>query len=243
METKQINIFPTLSALGEAEINKTADKHQELIKTSEGLKQYMIWEALKFDKNEVKRCSNRIERYRLKRLAEFRAELFNISQAPDWSDEHELVVSIEWRPSRMWRANPKAFTNYGFESRSIGGCGYDKQSTAVAKALNSHLPLIKLLCVLKEEVLKQHKGEKLKREYYSKEGAEKVYKTEVKSEHDLTREYVGYGSGYGVIPRFEGGVGVSCHQSICERLGLRMEHISNMSSSDVFVIKKAKVKA
>lgn len=235
MDEKQINLFPLLTAKGEAEINTRADKNKKEILTPEGLKQYMIWNHLKFDKNAEKRCLNHNERKRLKDLRELREKVFNICGAKDFGGD--LVISVEWRTSRMWRANPKAFTNYGFTGSSIGGCGYDKQSTAVAEALNSHLPLIKLMCAKKEEILKKHKGEKHTREYREDDGA-KITRKELKSDHDLTREYLGYGSGYSIIPYFEGGVGTGSHESICRNIGLEMRHVSNMKSSDVFIVEK-----
>ena len=47
---------------------------------------------------------------------------------------------------------------------------------------------------------------------------------------------MGYGSGYGVIPKFESGVGVSCHERILKRLGFKMESISNTDSTNVYII-------
>jgi len=48
----------------------------------------------------------------------------------------------------------------------------------------------------------------------------------------------GYGSGYGVLPKFDGGVGVSCHQGIMEKLGLHMETITSTKTTDVYMIRK-----
>lgn len=67
----------------------------------------------------------------------------------------QINVSIEWKKSRIWGANPTAKAKiwgenntFGdFSSGSISGCGYDKESTAFAQAANQSLSLRKLLLV------------------------------------------------------------------------------------------------
>lgn len=50
-----------------------------------------------------------------------------------------LEIEIDWHNSRTWGACPSAklWANYCgyYESRTIGGCGYDKRSTAAAEVL------------------------------------------------------------------------------------------------------------
>lgn len=141
--------------------------------------------------------------------------------APDFGGQ--FIITVEWVKSRMWRSNPKSFTNFGFESGSISGCGYDKLSTAAAQALNSHLPFLKLLYLKKDKEIK---------EYLEKN-------KDSDSKNGFNRYVLGYGSGYNILPHFEGGVGVSCHQEILKRLGLVMEHITDTKNTDVFLIKRA----
>jgi hypothetical protein len=133
-------------------------------------------------------------------------------EASEDFDEQRLTLSVEWKRSQMWGKNPRACTNYGFNGSSIGGCGYDKLSTATAEALNSFLPLLKRLYVEKDAHI-----------------------------NIPNRELLGYGSGHGLLPAFEGGVGVECHQRICEALGLSMSHIVNTPNADVFIIEKKRV--
>jgi hypothetical protein len=59
-------------------------------------------------------------------------------------------VSIEWKKSANWGANPNCkfsnnsdYTNY-FSSK-VSGCGYDKESTAIAQAFNQCTSLVKLV--------------------------------------------------------------------------------------------------
>ena len=137
-------------------------------------------------------------------------ELIFIKSVEESQDFNNLTVTIEWKKSHMWGANPRSYTNYGYESESIGGCGYDKLSTALSYALNSCLPLIKLLMLKEERRLKDSQQDR--------------------------RAYIGYGSGYGIIPKFEGGVGVSSHQSICEGLGLLFNCVANTENTNVYTI-------
>lgn len=134
-----------------------------------------------------------------------------IEEAKDFSGE--LIITLEWKKSYMWGSNPRAYTNYGFNGESIGGCGYCKTSTATAQALNNHLPILKLLYKKEEERLNK-----------------KPFKDR--------RDFIGYGSGYSALPIFEGGVGVSSHEYIIKNLGLKMRCITNTSQTDVYLIKK-----
>lgn len=126
-------------------------------------------------------------------------------------DIETLTINVEWKRSQMWGMNPNAeayINGIGHvSSGSISGCGYDKQSTAVAKVLNQVPQLIKKLYELKEN------------------------NVETKN-HDL----FGYGSGYGVLPSFEGGVGVSCYYKIFDSIGYEFKTISNGKTFDVYQI-------
>ena len=50
-----------------------------------------------------------------------------------------IDVVVEWKSNRTWGANPRAELRTGenyYISGSIGGCGYDKESTATAQVFN-----------------------------------------------------------------------------------------------------------
>ena len=123
--------------------------------------------------------------------------------------------------------NPKACASNGFIGSSISGCGYDKHSTATDQALNSDKRILKLMYFKKEEELKQRKPT-----YTEQNGHEK------NTERALNHFLFGYGSGYGVLPHFESGVGVSCHIRICEKIGLKMESVSDTKHTNVYIISK-----
>jgi len=142
----------------------------------------------------------------------------------------DVKISIEWKRSAMWGSNPKAECWYSYTNKdgdyqsgyvvsgSIGGCGYDKQSTAVADCLNQINEVLKLLYTLKND---NHVGT-------------------VKNENDLNRSLFGYGSGYGILPSIEGGVGVSCYNPIFNKLGYEFKTVASGKTYDVYTISKIK---
>lgn len=132
-----------------------------------------------------------------------------------------VKITVEWKKNRMWGSNPTAEawcqyidetgnTNSHYaKSGSIGGCGYDKQSTAVSECLNQFNEVLKLLYTAKN-------------------------KNVTAKNNDL----LGYGSGYGILPSIEGGVGVSCYPRIFELLGYSFKTVASGKSFDAYSIEK-----
>ncbi|MCJ7768017.1 hypothetical protein MUP79_06470 [Candidatus Bathyarchaeota archaeon] len=210
----------TLNGNLSGEALKETNEALERIKTDEGLKEQMAREHKSYKKNEREQFTKYLKKKYQARLDDDLQKVEAMKNAPDFSTP--LTVTVEWTKSRMWGSNPRAFTNFGFESESVGGCGYDKLSTALAYALNSHLPLMKELVKRKESMMNTPEGKELM----------------TKSESDFNRKILGYGSGYGIIPHFEGGVGVESHKSIIENVGLVYEHPVSTPNTDVFIIRK-----
>ena len=50
------------------------------------------------------------------------------------------TVQIEWKRSRMWGHNP-VISHHGEKCCNISGCGYDKQSAALADVLRFLFPI------------------------------------------------------------------------------------------------------
>ena len=133
----------------------------------------------------------------------------------------EAKISIEWKKSKMWGSNPSAECVYSYRdisgelrtnrvfSGSIGGCGYDKQSTSVANCLNQINEILKMLYTIKNDNIDKD-----------------------------NRDIFGYGSGYGLTPSIEGGVGVSCYPSIFEKIGYEFKTIASGKTFDVYTIAK-----
>lgn len=128
-----------------------------------------------------------------------------------------ITITVEWKKSKMWGHNPTAtaefiFTDNTFaryKSESIGGCGYDKESTATGQALNQCNELLNMLYAKKDANPEQNQ-----------------------------RETLGYGSGYGVLPYFEGGVGFTCHAHILEKLGFNYLHTASGETFNAYRFEK-----
>ena len=131
---------------------------------------------------------------------------------------NKIVIAIEWKKSRTWGNNPfcevKVFYNNNqieTFTGSASGCGYDKRSAATAEALDK--------CELLKALLYKAENKRLK----DKNGATR-------------RESLGYGSGYGALPYFEGGVGFRSHETILNNLNFKTSLYDESSSTyDIYI--------
>lgn len=174
-----------------------------------GLKQYSTarrWEQYKAGEITrekavelaTKRALKEIEKDTAAKLA----RLDRVAAAPDLTF---ISISVDWVRSRTWGNNPhaEARTNTGTFNGTASGCGYDKESAAIAETLNQCDSVLKVLYTLKENGLRAGLSDK------SKTAACGRYNGDI----------CGHGAGYGAIPYFEGGVGVSCFWSILKKCG------------------------
>jgi hypothetical protein len=124
-----------------------------------------------------------------------------------------ITITVDWKKSQMWGMNPNAecfISGLGtLKSGSVSGCGYDKLSTAVSNILNQIPQFLQLMYIVKNKNYKKS-----------------------------NRECLGYGSGYGILPTFEGGVGVGCYDRIFTNIGYKFETVSSGKTFDVFRISK-----
>lgn len=148
----------------------------------------------------TKRAIKRIEKDTAAKLA----KLERIANAPELDF---ISISVDWVHSKTWGYNPhvEINTNTGNYSGAASGCGYDKESAAIAEAFNKCDSVLKALYTLKEKALQAGGSD------YSKTACTNVD----------NRNICGYGSGYSVLPYFEGGVGSSCFWSILEKCGFK----------------------
>lgn len=64
---------------------------------------------------------------------------------------NKFTISVEWKKSNTWGYNPTAevciYSENGYEflTGKASGCGYDKESAAIASALNQSNAIIKML--------------------------------------------------------------------------------------------------
>lgn len=125
-----------------------------------------------------------------------------------------INISINWVKNSTWGYNPHATITTDLNKITEGkasGCGYDKESTAIAEALNKNNDILKLLYIAKNKKM--------------------TFKNN--NNHDL----LGYGSGYGVLPYFEGGVGASSLMNIFRKLGYNVTEY-HTEKSDFYTITK-----
>lgn len=134
-----------------------------------------------------------------------------------------IDVFVEWVKSSTWGYCPKAYatvyTKRGIvcaESDRITGCGYDKCSTAVANALNAISEVRAVLARKAEQILASGVDVDISNVAY-------------------WGKILGYGAGYGTLPEFECGAGVSCFRSIFEVCGYTWRE-SGSRKSDVYTI-------
>lgn len=164
-----------------------------------------------------KRYDKQLEKEIEKRLSHLRA----VSIAPD---VQFINVYVNYVKSAYWGYNPhvEVVTNCGTYVGYASGCGYDKESAAVADAFNKDLSILKALYTLKEKGLEDGLSD---------------YSATACTGHD-NRNICGYGSGYSVIPYFEGGVGVNCFWSILNKCGFETFTRYSKHRNIYFITKK-----
>lgn len=195
------------------------------IDADRGLKQYSTdarWNAYQAGKITREKAVELATVRALREVEENERENFEkLAEAEDAPVLGSVCVVVEWKRSETWGWNPKATaTAYDEKGRMIGeyigrasGCGYDKRSAAIAEALNQCASVIAILYTAEAERLEevQPKGR---------------------------REALGYGAGYGVMPYFEGGCGVSSIMGIMGKCGYEMRCTKSGNKLDVYAIEK-----
>lgn len=185
-------------------LNDTLKRFDEEYKKSDKLtrvEKYTLNRKTPYKKNRVEQVKNRVVQIYKNGLS---IELDNIDNINNASDKlpNSLTLIINFYKSSTWGWCPKGTDNYGNATSSITGCGYCKESTATAQLLNQNDIIIK-----------------------------KLYLAKNKNAKGKNNDVLGYGSGYGVLPSFEGGVGVDCHVRILESLGYKVTTSSNSSTT------------
>lgn len=166
----------------------------------------------------IKRAVTSIKKETEKKLA----HLERIAAAPD---VEYISVSIDWVRSSTWGYNPHAtvITSAETTTGKASGCGYDKESAAIAHAFNASDGILKILCTLKEKGLEAGEGDESE---YACAGRD-------------NRNICGYGAGYTAIPYFEGGIGSSCFWKIFEKCGFAVR-ATYTKKCDFYTIAKEK---
>lgn len=132
-----------------------------------------------------------------------------------------VSVSVHWTRNRTWGNNPTAEVYAdGYTNGHASGCGYDKESAAIAEAFNASPAMLRVLYELAENALTGG--------YDPRTGATCTGYT--------WRESIGYASGYDVLPYYEGGCGSSCFWAILEKAGFRVNHAGWGKRFDVWTL-------
>lgn len=148
-------------------------------------------------------------------ILELAKKLEEVAAAPEFLG---AVVSVEWKASRTWGQNPRATAKIKTENgcavltgSPVSGCGFDKLSEAIARALNASNSIKKVLYKKFEEALQNDPAASLS-------------------------DVLGYGSGY-ELPELEGGCGVSTFREIFKNCGFLFEEVASGSNFNVFEVR------
>lgn len=119
------------------------------------------WFKENFTKREIEKLKNNancsvnscIKMYEQKKIEEatnkHNSFVSNIDTIVNSELPKEIKICVEYKKNRTWGANPTAefwADNY-IKSRSIGGCGFDKESTATAECFNESNAMKKILLI------------------------------------------------------------------------------------------------
>jgi len=195
-----------------------------------GLKQYSTprrWEQYQAGEITREKAVELAERRAAKEIEKSRAaKLEQLEAAAIAPRMSSASVCVTWAKSRTWGANPTAeLLNVG-DRRTVGhasGCGYDKESAAVAEAMNANPAALRVLYELGESALAR--------------GDSPRSKSACSGYH--WGGCIGYGAGYDVLPYWEGGVGVSCFWSILKTAGYSVRCAGSGKMFDCYTIERA----
>ena len=162
------------------------------------------------------------ERRRKNHLARILDRLKEIHTAPDIT---RFVVAVEWTRGGVYGSQAIATfvaDNTVRTGDRTRGCGYDKESTAIAGSLNKSPEVLKLFFDRLESGLQA--GE-----------------IDPESMRESMKLVFGYGVGLFSSPNefFDGGVGTNCYRRNFEAAGWFVEKIASVESFDVWEFRKA----
>lgn len=179
------------------------------------------------EEKAYKRALNRA----LKELNNNKLKKLNKIELVEKAEDLEYInINIDWIYNRTWGYNPKVkvITNISVYEDSASGCGYDKESAAIARAFNQSNEILKVLYALAEKMIE-------------KVGDNAYYYTGC-GDCVSWRNSIGYGSGYDILPYFEGGVGISCFEDILNKCGYIWRCMGSSKRWDCYSIEKKGLK-
>lgn len=176
----------------------------------------------------IKRANKQRDKYTAEKLE----KLERAAAAPDLVN---VTISVEWKRSATWGYNPTAtVTVYAGNqwkqyTASASGCGYDKRTAAVGAALNQSDSIKKMLYSAKEKALNNppEVGRYCGGNYFE--------------ESTSNNSLIHYGAGYGVLPYFEGGVGINSFRGVFEACGYKCTADHGTKYTDFYQFEKMEV--
>lgn len=180
-------------AIERSEKEQTGKSYERACATDSALREMLTdnqWEKYTSG-NLTREKSLELARKKAEREAKKRADRYRerLTAAEEANRQADGLLVIRFVRNSTWGWNPHSELYIGGETFTgrASGCGYDKASAAMAEALNACPAIMR-----------------------------RVYAKEDERQHGATRrEWLGYGSGYGTLPAFEGGVGV---RTLCDVL-------------------------
>lgn len=166
---------------------------------------------------EEQKKANKEARQQAKKEA---AEIARIESEKNQPEVKSITITIEWKKSRTWGANPHAKAEVHFKDGNSGpwktgflradgftcsGCGYDKESTVIAEIFNRFLKY-------------------------------KLYRELIPVDTWLNGEKgkLPYGIYTGNWRSFAGGIGTDCYYSIAQAIGGKFDHVASGKTFDVY---------
>lgn len=180
------------------------------------------WDAYKEGKITREKSVELATARRWKQLDKDHAkELAKVEAAEAAPDVRTVSIEVDWKRSRTWGYNPHAIVVINRQNRYFGsasGCGYDKRTAAVGAALNQSAVIARMLYQAKEKALAE--GWRPDGRVGSNAGC------------------IHYGAGYGTLPYFEGGVGMSSFEGVFNACGLKLTHIVDGRHYDHYIFER-----
>lgn len=150
-------------------------------------------------------------------------KLQKLEKAENAEEIEYIRIIVEWHG---YTPTATVRTGCGIYESSAHGWGYDKESAAVGSAFNQSAEIMRILYTRAEKVLAEN---------------EEPYKSTGCGNCITWRESLGYGSGYNILPYFEGGVGVSCFWDILSRCGYKLKNHESGKKFDTYYLEREAV--
>jgi hypothetical protein len=154
-----------------------------------------------------------------KQARELNNAMEKVKREAEQKEVASVSISIEWKKSRTWGANPHLDADIRYKDGSYAnfkatcsGCGYDKESTVIADLFNQ---------VFK---YKLHPLE-MEKDQPREEKREYPYGIYIRPHYQFP---------WLKMVSFSGGIGTNCYYNICKFIGLKFEQVASGKTYDAY---------